>query len=54
MLFISLVSLLLGTAWAQTPAGFTPEVTAKLDVIFSSASVTPGLALSKAGELEWF
>ncbi|KAI1138474.1 PEBP-like protein [Hypoxylon sp. FL0543] len=32
---------------AQTPEGFTPVVTQKLEVTFGTKSVTPGLALQK-------
>ncbi|KAK0727796.1 phosphatidylethanolamine-binding protein [Lasiosphaeria miniovina] len=34
---------------AQTPAGFTPEVTARLDLVFGAKTVTvPGTSLTKA------
>jgi phosphatidylethanolamine-binding protein len=36
---------------AQTPAGFTPEVTAHLEVIFGTKVVDPpGTALTKSGK----
>ncbi|KAF2657142.1 PEBP-like protein [Lophiostoma macrostomum CBS 122681] len=50
MLFISslLAATLIGIAQAQTPSGFTPNVNAKLDVVFNSTSVsTPGQLLTK-------
>ncbi|KAI1390607.1 PEBP-like protein [Hypoxylon trugodes] len=37
-----------GISAAQTPEGFTPAVTQKLEVTFGTKSVTPGLALSKS------
>ncbi|KUJ19620.1 PEBP-like protein [Mollisia scopiformis] len=49
MLLLAFLSLSLASAvWAQTPPGFSPNVTARLDVIFPSATVTPGLQLQKA------
>ncbi len=37
---------------AQTPEGFTPSVSAHLDVIFGSKAVSPpGMSLTKAGRL---
>ena len=45
---LSAVAALASLASAQTPEGFTPAVTTKLDVTFGSKSVTPGLALTKA------
>ncbi|OTA52211.1 PEBP-like protein [Hypoxylon sp. EC38] len=36
-----------GFSAAQTPEGFTPVVTQKLEVTFGTKSVTPGLALQK-------
>lgn len=41
---------LTGLASAQTPEGFTPEVTAKLDIIFGTKAVdTPGASFTRAG-----
>lgn len=41
--------LLAGVSYAQTPAGFTPAVTDKLEVTFGSKNVaTGGQALTKA------
>jgi phosphatidylethanolamine-binding protein len=42
--------LLAGGSVAQTPAGFTPNVKAHLDVIFGTKAVNPpGMALAKTG-----
>jgi hypothetical protein len=48
MFAIGILSLLLALASAQTPPGFTPNVTAHLDVIFPSAAITPELSMIKA------
>lgn len=41
---------LAGPVSAQTPPGFTPEVTAKLDIIFGTKAVeSPGASLTRAG-----
>jgi hypothetical protein len=48
MLLFGLLSLVLALAAAQTPPGFTPNVTAHLDVIYPSAEITPGISMSKA------
>ncbi|KAF8858629.1 PEBP-like protein [Acephala macrosclerotiorum] len=49
MLFLPLSSLLVaGVTLAQTPPGFSPNVTAHLDVIFPSTTITPGLQMQKA------
>ncbi|KAH7386414.1 phosphatidylethanolamine-binding protein [Cadophora sp. MPI-SDFR-AT-0126] len=49
MLFSTLTPLLFAVAaFAQTPPGFSPNVTSTLQVRFGSKSVTPGLALTKA------
>lgn len=45
---------------AQTPAGFTPKVDAKLEIIFGTKAVnTPGASRTKAGmistpDLFWY
>lgn len=52
MLFLVLSSLLAATTWAQTPPGFSPDVTTHLDVIYPSATITPGLQMQKAGEFQ--
>ena len=46
---LSVFASLAALVSAQTPAGFVPAVQAKLDVIYGTKSVTPGLALTKAG-----
>jgi hypothetical protein len=54
MLFSKIGSLvfLAGVTAAQTPPGFTPEVSAHLDVMFGTKAVTtPGMSLTKAGKL---
>jgi len=48
MFAFGILSMLLALASAQTPPGFTPNVTAHLDVIYPSAEITPGLSMSKA------
>ncbi|KAE8446941.1 hypothetical protein EG329_011423 [Mollisiaceae sp. DMI_Dod_QoI] len=49
MMYFCLSSLLLiGAALAQTPPGFIPNVSAHLDVIYPSATITPGLQMQKA------
>jgi len=48
LFLLSAVAALATLASAQTPEGFTPAVTAKLEVTFGSKSVTPGLSLTKA------
>ncbi|KAK0111574.1 hypothetical protein ONS95_001923 [Cadophora gregata] len=49
MLLTTLTSLFFAAAaLAQTPPGFTPNVTSTLQVKFGTKSVTPGLALTKA------
>jgi len=48
MFAFGLISLLVAFASAETPPGFTPNVTAHLDVIYPSAAITPGLSMSKA------
>lgn len=45
---LSSLASLAALASAQTPPGFVPAVTTKLEVIFGTKSVTPGLALTKA------
>ena len=53
MLLQSLMSgvMLAGLAAAQTPAGFTPEVKDRLDVIFGTKVISvAGTSLTKAGE----
>jgi hypothetical protein len=53
MLVLGLSSLFLaGVAWAQTPPGFSPNVTTHLDVIYPSATITPGLQMQKAGKFD--
>lgn len=53
MLLLGLSSLVLaGVSWAQTPPGFTPNVTTHLDVIYPSATITPGLQMQKAGKFD--
>lgn len=47
MFLFGVASLLVAFAAAQTPPGFTPNVTAHLDVIYPSAAITPGLSMSK-------
>jgi len=43
--------MLAGLAAAQTPAGFTPEVKDRLDVIFGTKVISvAGTSLTKAGE----
>jgi len=49
MVSISAFLFLASVALAQTPASFTPNVTAHLDVKFGTTDVTPGLALAKSG-----
>ena len=53
MLFSNLLaaaSLVVG-AFAETPEGFKPNVTARLDVTFGTKAVNPpGLAFTKAGK----
>ncbi|CZR65526.1 uncharacterized protein PAC_15426 [Phialocephala subalpina] len=49
MLFAALSTLLVaGVTLAQTPSGFSPNVTAHLDVIFGSTAITPGLQMQKS------
>jgi phosphatidylethanolamine-binding protein len=48
MFYFALVLLLVAFVAAQTPTGFTPNVTAHLDVIYPSAEITPGLSMTKA------
>ncbi|OCL02967.1 PEBP-like protein [Glonium stellatum] len=49
LLFLYFSLLFTAITRAQTPVGFSPNVTAHLDVIFSSVAVTPpGMNLTKA------
>lgn len=51
MLFLTAASLLLaGTAWAQTPSGFTPSVSAPLDVYYGTTFITPGLTVPQTSQ----
>jgi RecA/RadA recombinase len=46
-----LIAALAGIAHAETPAGFTPQVNTKLDVMFNSTMVnTGGEQLAKNGK----
>jgi hypothetical protein len=47
MLSFGLISIFVVFASAETPPGFTLNVTAHLDVIYPSAAITPGLPMSK-------
>lgn len=39
-----------GLSSAQTPLGFTPDVTAHLDVIYGTTAVsTPGMSMTETG-----
>jgi hypothetical protein len=42
------VAMICQLASAQTPPGFTPAVTQKLNVQFGSTSISPGVVLDKA------
>jgi hypothetical protein len=45
------VAAIIGLAQAQTPSGFKPQVTTKLEVIFNSTMVkTAGQQLTESGE----
>lgn len=47
---LAVLLLACGSSLAQTPAGFTPKVTAHLDVVFGTKVVDPpGTALTKSG-----
>ena len=47
---LSSALLLAGAVSGQTPAGFTPEVKDKLEIVFGTKAVeTPGASLAKAG-----
>jgi phosphatidylethanolamine-binding protein len=47
MCSFGLITLLVAFVAAQTPPGFTPNVTAHLDVIYASGAITPGISMSK-------
>lgn len=52
MLSLSLSILALsGAVIAQTPPGFAPNVTNHLEVKFGAKVVTPGLLVTKTGEV---
>ncbi|KAF1950703.1 PEBP-like protein [Byssothecium circinans] len=50
MLFTTLISslVLVGTALAQTPPGFSPAVNKTLDVYYGTTYITPGLMVKKS------
>lgn len=51
MLYAAVASLFFaGAVLAETPSGFSPNVTAHLEVKYGSKVVTPGLALTKSGK----
>jgi hypothetical protein len=48
MFSFGIISLFVALVASQTPPGFTPNVTAHLDVIYPAAEITPGLSMTKA------
>ncbi|ORY09311.1 phosphatidylethanolamine-binding protein [Clohesyomyces aquaticus] len=49
MLFYTIASMLVaGTALAQTPPGFVPQVNKTLDVYYGTTYITPGLMVKKS------